>query len=167
MPSLRTNTNTQALLTGALTIAFMLAGMYFGIRPEAANAGTFGDVLLRFAHEPQTKSIIAAILLDVVTGVVAAYRVKTFDGQAFAGFMRSNVVPYVFGYMIYWFLTYYGLTDQVTPEVSAALSNFGFGAVMSSLSMSVVDNATRARAGSSRPADVDEVMATPAPDGRG
>jgi hypothetical protein len=159
MPSILTNTRYQAFATVALVIGFMLAGLWFGIRPDAADKGTFGDVLKAFARETQTKTIVTFILIDVVTGVIAALRVGTFDGQRFAAFMSSNVLPYLFGYMLFWFVSYFGLTDVLTPEIAATLSNFGFGAVMSALSMSVVDNLTRARAGSTPPADIHEFLA--------
>jgi hypothetical protein len=159
MPSILTNTRYQAFATAGLVIGFMLAGLWFGIRPNAADAGTFGDVLKAFARETQTKTIVTFILIDVVTGVIAALRVGTFDGQRFAAFMGSNVLPYLFGYMLFWFVSYFGLTDVLTPELAATLSNFGFGAVMSSLAMSIVDNTTRARVGSTPPADVHEFTA--------
>jgi len=155
MPSILTNTRYQAIATAVLIALFMILGLYFGAEPTAAQAGTFGDVLRAFARESQTRTIVVMILLDVTTGVIAALRVGTFDGQAFARFMWSNVTPYLLGYMVFWFITFYGFVGLLSPELNAVLANFGYAGVMSTLSMSIVDNSTRASRGSSPPHDVD------------
>lgn len=159
MPSIITNTKVQGVVAGVLVVAFMLAGLYFGVFPDAIDAGTFGDVLRVFAKEPQTKMIVTAILIDVVTGIIAALRVGTFDGQRTAAFMATNVLPYVLGYMLFWFLSYFGLADLVPIEIAGTIANFGFGAVMTSLTKSIIDNLTRAYAGSVQPSDVQELNA--------
>lgn len=161
MPSILTNTRYQAYATGALVIAFMLVGLYFGVEPDLARAGTFGDVLRTFARETQTRSIVVMILIDVVTGVIAALRVGTFDGQRFAAFLGSNVLPYVLGYMLFWFLSYFGLSDLLAPPIAAIVANFGYAGVMSTLSMSIVDNSARASRGSVPPHDVGMPTAIP------
>ena len=161
MPSILTNTRYQAYATGALVIAFMLVGLYFGVDPQAANAGTFGDVLRTFARETQTRSIVVMILIDVVTGVIAALRVGTFDGQRLASFLGSNVLPYVLGYMLFWFLSYFGLSSLLAPPIAAIVANFGYAGVMSTLSMSIVDNSARASRGSVPPHDVSLPTAIP------
>jgi len=162
MPSILTNTRYQAFATGALVIVFMLVGLYFGVEPDVANAGTFGDVLRAFARETQTRSIVTMILIDVATGVIAALRVGTFDGQKFAAFLGSNVLPYVLGYMLFWFLSYFGLSGLLSPPIAAIVANFGYAGVMSTLSMSIVDNGARASRGSVPPHDVDLPTAIPA-----
>lgn len=154
MPSILTNTRYQAYATGALVVVFMLVGLYFGIQPDLARASTFGDVLRTFARERQTQAIVTMILIDVITGVIAALRVGTFDGQRFASFLGSNVLPYVLGYMLFWFLSYFGLSVLLAPSIAAVIANFGYASVMSTLSMSIVDNAARAARGSVPPHDV-------------
>jgi hypothetical protein len=163
MPSILTKTSYQAYLAAALVVAFMLAGLWFGIAPDAANVGTFGDVLKAFAREPQTKSIVLMILADVVTGVIAALRTNQFQAQRFAAFMGSNVLPYILGYMLFWFVSYFGLTDIIAAPIAATIANFGFGGVMTALTSSILDNATRAKVGTSPPADIHELLAVPTP----
>lgn len=167
MPSIITNTRYQAYATGTLVIIFMIVGLYFGVVPNAAKAGTFGDVLRAFAREPQTQSIVVMILIDVVTGTIAALRVGTFDGQKFAAFLGSNVLPYVLGYMLFWFLSYFGLSGLLSPPVAAIVANFGYAGVMSTLTMSIVDNSARASRGSVPPHDVDLPTAVPSSNVRG
>lgn len=145
------DTRLQAILTFIAVAIFALAGLYFGTPPETFAANTFGDVLRAFARTDQTRTIVAAILIDVVTGVMAALRVGTFEGQKTAKFMSTNVVPYVLGYMLFWLLTQFGLIGLIGDGLTSAIASTGYGAVMATLTASIVDNVARARVGTSQP----------------
>lgn len=147
------NNRAQGALALFLVIIFAAAGVYFGIPPESATAGSFGATLRAFALEQQTRTIIAAILVDVVTGVIAALRLGVFDTARLAQFMRSNVLPYLLGYMLFWFLAFYGLIDLLPVVMTNGIASLGYGAVMASLTVSILDNLKRASAGSTPPAD--------------
>lgn len=153
MPSILTNTRYQAYATGLLVIIFMIAGLYYGAAPDALTVDTFGNVLRTFARDQQTRLIVVAILIDLVTGVICSLRVGTFDGQKLAAFLGSNVLPYVLGYMLLWFLSYGGFSDILPAIINNALASFGFSAVMATLTMSIADNCARASRGSVPPDD--------------
>jgi hypothetical protein len=154
MSSILTNTRYQAFATGAFVLGFMLLGLYFGVEPTSATVATFGDVLRVFAREQQTRSIVVMILVDIVTGVIAALSTNTFDGQRFGMFLRSNVVPYLLGYMLFWYITYFGLLGLLPQPIALIVANFGYASVMSTLSMSIIDNSVRANRGTVPPHDV-------------
>lgn len=165
MTAFLANNRWQAIITAALVVAFAAFGLYLGAPPEI-SALTFGDVLLEFFRQDQTRTILAAIIADVITGVIAALRVGTFDGQRLAGFLRTNVIPYVFGYMLFWFLSFYGLIDVLPAAAVTGIASLGFSAVMATLAMSIADNLARARAGTTPPEGAPVYMMTP-PDPQG
>jgi len=146
-----TSTAAQGAVTGVLVILFALVGLYFGAPPQDTQSRDLASIVLAFLREDQTRSILAMILIDVATGVIAALRVNTFDGQRLAGFLQTNVIPYVLGYMIVWLLAYFGLAGMLPAPVLDGLASFGYGAVMSTLTISIVDNLARARAGTVAP----------------
>lgn len=160
MRSIFSSAKYQFVIAVLLVILFMIFGWLFGIRPETADRSGFGDVLRAFAREPQIRFIVVMILIDLLTGVIAALRMTIFDAARLAQFLSTNVIPYVFGYLIFWFVVFNGLTDVLSLQIASMLSNVGFAAVMTALTMSIVNNAMRASMGSTRPADIDEMNAT-------
>lgn len=150
------NNRRQGIIALLLVVLFAWLGMYWGATPfllDLSNAGSFGAVLRGFALEPQTRSIIVLIIVDVVTGAIAALRVGTFDTQRLAGFMASNVLPYLLGFMLFWFLAYFGFADYLSEPINSAIVSLAFGAVMASLCVSIVDNVLRGKAGTAPPHD--------------
>lgn len=147
------NTRNQALIAGVLIVAFTALGLWYGAPPDAIRAGDFGGVLRAFAQEQQTRTILSAILIDVVTGVIAALRLNIFSGERLAGFLQTNVLPYLLGYMLLWFLSYFGSIDLLPVAVTNSIASLGYGAVMATLTVSILDNLARAKAGSTPPHD--------------
>lgn len=152
----------QAIFAAALVALFAIVGLYFGSPPDSSNGETFGSILRAFAREPQTRTILTWILIDVVTGVIAALRVNNFDGSQLARFMFSNVLPYVLGYMLFWYLNYNGLIDLLPAVVVNGIVSIGYATVMTTLSVSILDNIARAQAGTVPPHDVLVNNLTPA-----
>lgn len=154
------NTKYQFVIAVMLLIIFMVFGWIYAIRADTADRSGFGDVLRAFAREPQFRLIIVFILIDLLTGVIAALRMGIFDAARIAQFLTTNVIPYVFGFLIFWFVVVNGLADLLSLQFAAMLANVGFGAVATALTMSIVNNAARASMGSTRPSELDDMTPT-------
>jgi len=50
----------------------------------------------------QTQTLIGLILIDVVLGLAAALRAGRFEFAKLAEFYKSNVLPYVLGYLVFY-----------------------------------------------------------------
>ena len=151
MHRLLTDTKLQGLLTLGFVLLFAVVGLVIGAPPASASRGTFGDVLRAFASADQTRSILCLIVADVITGVIAALRVGSFDGQKLARFYASNIIPYTLGYMLFWFLTYFGLAAVLPALIVESIGSFGYAAIMATLTQSIIDNIVRARTGVAAP----------------
>lgn len=140
----------------AAIFAFAALGLIFG-SPNPFEAESFGDVLRDFARDTKTRTIFAMIIIDVITGVIAALRVGTFDAQRLARFYGSNVVPFVLGYALFWSISIFGLAEFLPDDLAAGVASLGFAAAMASLVASTIDNVRRAQAGASPP-DADALV---------
>lgn len=148
-----TTNRTTAFAAIVAIMALSLIGLIAG-SPNVFDVSTFGDVLRAFASDTKTKGIFAMILVDVVTGVIAAMRVGVFDPQRLATFYASNVVPFVFGYMLYWIVALFGVGEFLPPPIGEGIAAIGYGVIMTTLIGSTVDNLRRARDGSTPPETV-------------
>lgn len=144
-----TDTKLQAITTLVIIIAFAIVGLIIGTPPN--ETGSITTALKTFLQATETRLILVLILIDVITGVIAAIRVNTFDGQRIADFMFSNVLPYVLGYATFWLVSYYGLSTLLPAVIVDGLAAAGYGAVMSALTLSIADNFTRIKVGHSKP----------------
>lgn len=153
--------STQGLIAAVLVVVFAVLGLWYGAPPESALAGSFGAVVRAFAQETQTRMLLTAILIDVVTGVIAALRSGVFRADRIGGFLSSNVIAYMLGYMLFWYISYFGLIDLVPPGVAPLIASLGFGAAMASLGGSIIDNFARAQAGTTPPHDAIAVNLSP------
>lgn len=130
--------------------AFAVIGLIAG-SPNVFTGDDFGAVLRAFATDTKTRSIFGAIFADVLTGVIAALRVGTFDAQRLAKFYASNVLPFVLGFALLWSVAAFGLSDFLPAALGDAASSLGYAAIMSALGASIIDNVRRAQAGASPP----------------
>jgi hypothetical protein len=130
------------VLAIALIVVFTIVGIWFGT-PEPTTQETFTGVLRRFGTDSKTRTILAFILVDVVTGVMAAMRLGTFDGQRLAAFYMSNVIPYLLGYLLVWILVLLGLDTLLPQTVQTGIASFGFAMITTALSYSVLNNLQR------------------------
>lgn len=129
-----------------------LAMTQYGEATALAGA-SFGSVLMAFGEDGKTRAILTAIILDVTTGVIAALRTNTFDAARVAQFYRSNVVPYVLGYLVYWLIVFLGFAEYASADVLAGVASLGFGAILTTLTASAIDNIRRAYTGTVPPSD--------------
>lgn len=117
-------------------------------------------LLQAFFSDWRTGSIMALIAIDVVSGVMAAIKLGTFDTQKLFTFYRTNVVPGILGYGLVWFFSYFGVADKF-GDVAGLLANLtGYGAVVASLTASIIDNGKRFSAPVTQP-EVSEMIARP------
>ena len=133
--------NTYYILALALVVAFVGLGLWFGT-PQPITSETFAGTLRRFASDPKTRTMLAMILIDVITGVMKALRLRTFDAKQLARFYGSNVVPYVLGYLLVWVLSLLGLDSVLSPDLQNGLASLGFAMIGTSLTASIIGNLT-------------------------
>lgn len=134
--------NTYAWLSLALVVCFTLLGIYYGT-PEPTTDQTFPGVIRRFGSDDKTRTILAFIIVDIATGIMAAIRLRIFDIQRLANFYASSVIPYLFGYLLIWILTLLGLDAVLPQSIQTALASLGFAAIVATLSGSILDNVHR------------------------
>lgn len=132
------------MLALALIAGFTIIGIWFGT-PEPITGETFAATLRRFGNDDKTRTILALILTDIVTGVMCALKLRIFDMQRLAGFYGSNVVPYILGYLLVWVLTLLGLDGVISPLIQQGLASLGFAAIGTTLTGSILDNVQRMR----------------------
>lgn len=103
-----------------------------------------GAMLAAFFLSWQFKTIAGLILADFGLGVAKALRVGDFEWTKLAAFYRSNVMPYVLGYMVL-----YGAVQFVIPAeamdglgetINQATVTLAWGALVGTLLASIGDN---------------------------
>ena len=151
--------NAYSVLAVVLVLVFTVIGVWFGT-PDPQAGETFAGTLRRFATDDKTRTILAFILVDIVTGVMCALRLRIFDMQRLANFYASNVVPYILGYLLVWVLTLLGLDGVLPPAVQSGLASLEFAAIVTTLTGSVIDNVQRMTTPLSF-TDVNTTVATP------
>lgn len=87
-----------------------------------------------FFNDPTTKTLFAAILLDLVLAVAAALKLGKFDMRKLADFYRSKVLPYVLGFCLVFAFGYLGLSQWLGSLIWGQVTSiFGAGLIMVSL----------------------------------
>ena len=90
---------------------------------------------------PHVATIIGLIFLDLAIAVAAAVRSGTFDWRAIAAFYRSNVVPFIIGYLGLLGAMEFVSLDLLPAEIQEALplitAWIGFGAIVAQIFASV------------------------------
>lgn len=134
--------NPYSWLALVLVVLFTVLGVWFGT-PDPVSGETFAGTLRRFGTDDKTRAIIGFILVDVVTGIMCALRLRIFDMQRIADFYKSNVVPYILGYLLVWVLTLLGLDGVLSPPIQLGLVSLGFATIQTTLTASIIDNLQR------------------------
>jgi hypothetical protein len=81
-------------------------------------------ILQDFFTDPRTLAIFALILADVLLGIAAALKTAQFQWTVLANFYRTNIMPYVLGYLVAWLFAKFGLAtilSQSGVEISTAV----------------------------------------------
>ena len=125
------------LIVGALAISWLIGSS----ADTQITATDFGGVLTQLAHTWQVRSILLAIGVDALLGMIAALRVNTFNAAQVGAYLRTNVVPYVLGYVLIALMTY--------PTISAIV----YASIIASVIGSIIDNVIRLTLGTSQPHD--------------
>lgn len=144
---------TQALIGLLLILTYGAYGAFMGLVPEAARAATFGEVMRVYGTSFASRAIFVALIIDAIVGMIGAVRVGVFNSASVANFMRTSVIGYAFGFLIFWLLAYWALGDVVPQWLSLGVIALGFGAVITALTMSIVDNLIKLAYGSTPPHD--------------
>lgn len=97
------------------------------------------SILLELMAEFQVWTILALIGLDLILGVAAAIKHKEFDWKKLGQFYRSNILPYVLGYvgsaLVFRFAGQY-----IGEWLSDSIVSVTFGAIAVNLVSSIVAN---------------------------
>jgi hypothetical protein len=83
---------------------------------------TLDSLLAIFAaywQDVRTNAIVTGILLDLITAVMVALKFREFNFRRLADFMGTNVIPYLFGNLAFWFLGYVHLNNAADPDAWA------------------------------------------------
>lgn len=130
-----------------IVIVLLVAlGLWFGT-PQPVTGDTFAGTIRRFATDGKTRTMLGLILVDIVTGIIKALRLRTFDAQQLARFYASNVVPYVLGYLLVWIMALLGLDNVLTPTMQDSVASIGFAMIGTTLGASIVKNLQAINAG--------------------
>lgn len=92
----------------------------------------FGDV--------RTLTLFTLILVDLLTGVFAALRTGQFAWRALAQVYRTNVLPYLGGYALVYFLGALGLLPLLGPVAEDLAQTVGWMTLAASLAASIGQN---------------------------
>lgn len=77
-------------------------------------------LIAAFFTDPRTIIVFGLILLDVVTGIAAAIKTKTFSADRMADFLATNVMPFVVGYLAFYLLAAGAAAGAVEKAFSPA-----------------------------------------------
>lgn len=90
---------------------------------------------------PHVATILGLIFLDLMIAVAAAVRSGTFDWRAIAAFYRSNVVPFIIGYIGLLGAMKFVAVELLPVELQETLPGLaawiGFGTIVAQLFSSI------------------------------
>lgn len=113
------------------------------------------ELVLEFFNDPRTQGLISLIILNVVTGISAALRLRTFDWRRVADFTWTTLTPFIVGYSVLWFFFKYGVSSEIGSElVQEVAATLGFAPMAAVLTHSIVENVEKFK---NAPARVDSV----------
>jgi hypothetical protein len=99
------------------------------------------DLVLAFFGEAQLPIILGCIAIDILFGVWASIKENVFDWKKVAQFYRTNVIPYVGGYLTLYIAI--GAIPALEGVVGAGLVAASFGVVVANLVASIWANFKR------------------------
>ena len=103
-------------------------------------------LVIAFFTSWQVKTLLGLIVLDVLLGVAAALRAGRFDFGRLAEFYRSNVLPYLLGYLAFYvavgFVIPAASLGELGEPVNEATVTVAWTALVGSLLKSILGNFT-------------------------
>jgi hypothetical protein len=95
----------------------------------------FLDLVAEFFAGAQLRLILGLVALDVVFGVLTAIQAGEFELTKIGNFYRTNIVPYVGGYLMLYITI--GLVPQLEGILGDGLTWGAFGVVTANLAASI------------------------------
>lgn len=102
------------------------------------------EIVLAFFDDPRVRALVALIALDFLLGLAAALRCGEFDWKKVANFYRTNVFPYLIGYLAFYVATKLIIDPTVLGNwaniVGEGAITIAWAAILASLGSSIVTN---------------------------
>lgn len=73
------------------------------------------NLVYAFLKDPRVGTFFGLVVLDVLLGIAAAIRTKTFQWRRLADFYGTMVVPYVIGYLAFYLVAKVVAQDFLGP----------------------------------------------------
>jgi hypothetical protein len=104
-------------------------------------------MLQDFATDIRTQAIFWLVIIDLITGVIAALRTRTFDFSRLGEWYFTNVLPFLIGHFMIFSLTYLGVDrlPEIRDLLFETLVTVGAGPAILSLITSIKENVQEAR----------------------
>lgn len=93
-----------------------------------------------FFRDERTLTLAALIAADVIIGIIAALRSGQFSFQQVANFYRTNVVPFILGYMLVYAITVLGVASLLGSIWGEIAATVGAGPAVLNLVTSIARN---------------------------
>lgn len=100
-----------------------------------------------FFSDTRTLTLFALIAVDLVLGICAALRTQTFAWRAVGRFYETNVLPYLLGYGLIYFIGTLGVAPLLGPLWADVVATVGVGPAVASLAASIATNLATVRRG--------------------
>lgn len=101
-------------------------------------------LLIAFLTSWQVKTLVGLIVLDLLLGVAAALRTNTFDFGKLADFYKTNVIPYILGYLAFYVVISYVIPadslGDIGEPVNEAAVTLAWATLVASLVNSIAKN---------------------------
>lgn len=104
-----------------------------------------------FAQDERTLTLVTLVVVDVVLGIIAALRGGTFSFQTIGNFYRTNVVPFILGYLLVYGVSMLGVASYVGPVWGEIAATVGLGPAVLNLGASILRNLMAIRGNEVRP----------------
>ena len=104
-------------------------------------------LLFAFLRDGRTQLLFAMIAVDLVTGVMCALRAGHFQWSKVALFYRTNVVPYVLGWLLVFLFGALGITSLFGQQWGEIVASAGYAPAIISLTASITENLAQLRTG--------------------
>ena len=101
--------------------------------------------LMLFVRDERTLILFGLIVVDLTVGIIAALRTGTFDPRTIGTFYRTNVVPYLLGYLLVYTVSLWGIGTLIGPVWGEVAATVGTGPAVINLSTSIVQNLVKIR----------------------
>lgn len=72
-------------------------------------------ILDEFINAAQTQLLFWLIVLNTITGIAGAVKLGKFQVGKMALFYREKVIPYIIGYLGFWFVSKFYVGDMLDP----------------------------------------------------